>query len=351
MKRFLRRCIFYAQNYEEGMMVKKLLVFGLSLLMLLSLVGCGATNSGASATGSGEKKAIKIGIIQIVEHPALDATRLGFLETLKANGYVEGKNLTVDYQNAQGDQSVLQSIAQKFASAKLDLVLAIATPSAQAMAAATKDIPILITAVTDPVEAHLVNSMDKPGKNVTGTTDMNPIKEQFDLMKKLVPTIKKVGIIYNAGEVNSQVQVRIAKKVAADLGLGVVEATVTTSADVLQASQSLVGKVDSIYVPTDNMVVSAAQSVVQVANKNKIPIISGESSVVDKGALATIGINYSKLGKQTGDMALRILKGEKPQDMVIESQKEFDTVLNQSTINLFGLKVPQDILQKAVLVK
>lgn len=332
-------------------MVKKLLLFGLSLLMILSLVGCGATNSGASATGNGEKKAIKIGIIQIVEHPALDAARLGFLETLKSKGYVEGKNLTVDYQNAQGDQSILQSIAQKFASAKLDLVLAIATPSAQAMAAVTKDVPILITAVTDPVEAHLVNSMDKPGTNVTGTTDMNPIKEQFDLVIKLVPTVKKVGIIYNAGEVNSQVQVKLAKKLAVDLGLEVVEATVTTSADVLQASQSLVGKVDTIYVPTDNMVVSAAQSVVQVANKNKIPIISGESSVVDKGALGTIGINYGKLGKQTGDMALRILNGEKPQDMAIESQKEFDTVLNQSTIDLLGLKVPQDILSKAVLVK
>ena len=332
-------------------MVKKLLFMGLSLLMLLSLVGCGATNSGTRAPASGEKKAIKIGIIQIVEHPALDAARQGFLDTLKANGYVEGTNLTVDYQNAQGDQSILQSIAQKFSSSKLELVLAIATPSAQAMAVATKDIPILITAVTDPVETHLVNSMAKPGTNVSGTTDMNPIKEQFDLMLKLVPTVKKVGIIYNAGEVNSQVQVKLAKKIAADLGLVVVEATVTTSADVLQASQSLVGKVDAIYVPTDNTVVSAAQSVVQVANKNKIPIISGESSVVDKGALGTIGINYGKLGKQTGDMALRILKGEKPQNMAIESQKEFDTVLNQSTIDLLGLKVPQDILSKAVLVK
>jgi|SRR5680860_55487 len=332
-------------------MVKKLLVLGLSLLMLFSIVGCGATNSGASTTGGAEKKALKIGIIQIVEHPALDAARQGFIDTLKAKGYVEGTNLTVDYQNAQGDLSILQSIAQKFSSSKLDLVLAIATPSAQAMAAATKDIPILITAVTDPVEAHLVNSMDKPGTNVTGTTDMNPIKEQFDLMLKLVPTVKRVGIIYNAGEVNSQVQVKIAKEVAANLGLKVEEATVTTSADVLQASQSLIGKVNAIYVPTDNMVVSAAQSVVQVANKNKIPIISGESSVVDKGALATIGINYSKLGKQTGDMALRIINGEKPQDMAIESQKEFDTVLNQSTIDLLGLKVPQDILSKAVLVK
>ena len=327
--------------------MKKLLAFGLSLVLLLSLVGCGTANS----TGNEEQKQLKIGIVQIVEHPALDGAREGFLETLKENGYEVGKNLTFDYQNAQGDQSILQSITQKFAAAKLDLVLAIATPSAQAMASASKDIPILITAVTDPVEAKLVNSMEKPGKNVTGTTDMNPIKEQFELMQKLVPTVKKVGIIYNAGEVNSQVQVAIAKKVATDLGLEVVEATVTTSADVLQASQSLVGKVDTIYVPTDNMVVSAAQSVVQVANKNKIPIISGESSVVDKGALATIGINYKMLGKQTGEMAIRVFKGEKPQDMPIEAQKEFDTVINQTTVDLFGITVPEDISKKAILVK
>ena len=335
--------------------MKKLLALGLSLVLLLSLVGCGAAKPGVSATGNanttGEKKALKIGIVQIVEHPALDGARQGFLEALKAGGYEEGKNLTVDYQNAQGDQSVLQSIAQKFASSKPDLVLAIATPSAQAMASASKDIPILITAVTDPVAAKLVNSMDKPGKNVSGTTDMNPLKEQFELMKKLIPTAKKVGVIYNAGEINSQVQVDMAKKVAANLGLTVVEATVTTSADVLQAAQSLVGKVDTIYVPTDNMVVSAAQSVVQVTNKNKIPVISGESSVVDKGALATIGINYKKLGKQTGDMALRIFKGEKPQDMPIESQKEFDTVLNKANISLLGLTVPEDILKNATFSK
>ncbi|MCO1604412.1 MULTISPECIES: ABC transporter substrate-binding protein [Desulfosporosinus] len=331
--------------------MKKILAFGLSLVLLLSLVGCGAAKSGTSPAEKEGPKQLKIGIVQIVEHPALDSARQGFLDTLKKNGYEEGKNLTVDYQNAQGDQSILQSITQKFSSAKLDLVLAIATPSAQAMASASKDIPILITAVTDPVEAKLVNSMEKPGKNVTGTTDMNPIKEQFELMKTLVPTVKKVGVIYNAGEVNSQVQVAIAKKVATDLGLEIVEATVTTSADVLQASQSLIGKVDTIYVPTDNMVVSAAQSVVQVSQKNKIPIISGESSVVDKGALATIGVNYKKLGEQTGEMALRVVKGEKPQDMPIEAQKEFDTVLNQAAIELFGITVPEDILKKATIVK
>lgn len=331
--------------------MKKLLAFGLSLLLLLSLAGCGAAKPEANSNGNESQKPIKIGIVQIVEHPALDAAREGFLETLKANGYEEGKNLTLDYQNAQNDQSILQSITQKFAASKLDLVLAIATPSAQAMASASTSIPILITAVTDPVEAKLANSLDKPGKNVTGTTDMNPIKEQFELMKALIPNVKKVGIIYNAGEVNSQVQVGIAKTVAAELGLEITEANVTTSADVLQASQSLIGKVNAIYVPTDNVVVSAAQSVVQVSHENKIPIISGESSVVDKGALATIGINYKNLGKQTGEMALRVIKGEKPQDMPIESQKDFDTVLNQSAIDLFGITVPDDIMKKAVIVK
>lgn len=332
--------------------IKKMMGVGLSLVLSLALAGCGATqqaSGGAISSGSAENKEVKIGIIQIVEHPALDSARTGFLDTLKQNGYVEGKNLKIDYQNAQGDQSVLQSIAQKFASSKLDLVLAIATPSAQAMASASQNIPILITAVTDPVEAKLVNSMDKPGTNVTGTTDMNPLKEQFDLLKKLVPQAKKVGVIYNAGEVNSQVQVKLAKDVAKNLGLELVEATVTTSADVLQASQSLVGKVDAIYVPTDNMVVSAAQSVIQVANKNKIPIIAGESSVVDKGGLATIGINYNNLGKQTGEMALKVLKGSKPQDMAIESQKQFDTVFNKEALTLLGIKVPDDLAKTATV--
>jgi putative tryptophan/tyrosine transport system substrate-binding protein len=331
--------------------LKKVLGIGLSIVLGLGLAGCGSAKQTGTATNgntSGEK-GVKIGIVQIVEHPALDSAREGFLETLKKNGYEEGKNLTVDYQNAQGDQSVLQSIAQKFASSKLDLVLAIATPSAQAMASASQDIPILITAVTDPVEAKLVNSMDKPGTNVTGTTDMNPLKEQFDLLKKLVPQAKKVGVIYNAGEVNSQVQVKMAKEVAKNLGVEIIEATVTTSADVLQASQSLVGKVDAIYVPTDNMVVSAAQSVVQVANKNKIPIIAGESSVVDKGGLATIGINYNNLGKQTGEMALKVLKGSKPQDMAIESQKQFDTVFNKEALTLLGIKVPDDLAKTAII--
>lgn len=330
--------------------MRKILVMVTCLLIVFGLAGCGGQTGGSTTSTAPENKNIKIGIIQIVEHPALDDARMGFLETLKANGYEEGKNLTVDYKNAQGDLSTLNSIAQKFATDKPDLVLAIATPSAQAMAAASKDIPILITAVTDPVEAKLVNSVTKPGTNVTGTNDMNPIKEQFELLKKLVPAAKKVGIIYNAGEVNSQVQVKLAKQVANDMGLQIVEATVTGTADVMQAAQSLVSNVDAVYVPTDNTVVSAAQAVIQVTDKNKIPVIAGESSVVDKGGLGTIGINYKNLGKQTGDMALRVLKGEKPQDMPIESQKVFDTVINQDSVAHLGIKVPEDIAQKATMV-
>jgi len=320
--------------------MKRIVTIGLVFLLIIGLIGC------SSAKSPDESKKVSIGIVQIVEHPALDAARQGFLDTLKANGYTEGENLVVDYQNAQGDQSILQSIAQKFASADHDLVLAIATPSAQAMAGVTKDIPILITAVTDPVAAKLVDSMDKPGTNVTGTTDMNPIQDQFELLKKIVPTAKKVGILYNAGEVNSQVQVDLAKEVAKGMGIEIVEATVATSADVLQAAQSFIDKVDAIYVPTDNVVVSAAQSVVQVTNKNKIPLFAGESSVIDAGGLATIGINYENLGKQTGEMALKVLKGAKPQEMPIESQKDFDIVINDDTVKLLGIEIPQELKNK-----
>ncbi|SHN55778.1 ABC transporter substrate-binding protein [Desulfitobacterium chlororespirans] len=335
--------------------LRRMLGIGLSLVLALGLAGCGGTAPSTKETpqgaaqGSSEEKQVKIGIIQIVEHPALDAARQGFLDALKANGYEVDKNLKLEYQNAQNDQSILNSIAQKFASSDLDLILAIATPSAQAMASATDEIPILITAVTDPVEAKLVDSMDKPGGNISGTTDMNPIKEQLELLKKLVPDAKTVGVIYNAAEVNSEVQVRIVKEEAPALGLEIVETTVSSSADVLQAAQSLIGKVNAIYVPTDNMVVSAAQSVVQVANENKIPLISGESSVVDAGGLGTIGINYTNLGAQTGEMALRILDGAKPADMPVEGQKNFDIVLNQEAIDLLGIEVPADIKSKATI--
>ncbi|MGI6686536.1 MAG: ABC transporter substrate-binding protein [Bacillota bacterium] len=329
----------------------KKLVSLISFLMVVFVfvAGCGTKTGETASAGGGEadENTLKLGVIQIVEHPALDASRKGFLDVLTENGYQEGKNLIVDYKNAQGDQSNLKTISTKFVTDQMDLVLAIATPSAIAMAGETKEIPILITAVTDPVAAKLVESNDRPGANVTGTTDMTPIKEQLELLKKIVPTAHNVGVIYNSSEVNSEVQVAIAKDAAKELGLNILEATVTGSAEVMQIAQSLIGKVDAIYVPTDNVVASSIASVVALAEEHDLPLIVGERGMVDGGALGTIGIDYYKLGRQTGEMALRVINGEDPAGMPIESLKDIDIVINQGAADRMGVNVPQEILDQA----
>lgn len=327
--------------------MKKLLVLSLILAMgAMFLSGCGSKPAEEPAAESGQKT-LTLGIVQIVEHPALDDSRKGFLEVLAENGYIEGQNLTVDYQNAQGDQSNLTTITQKFAADKVGMILAIATPSAQAAATATTEIPILITAVTDPVAAKLVLSNEAPGTNVTGTNDMTPIKEQLELLKKIAPQAVKVGVIYNSSEVNSEVQVGIAKEAALGLGLEIVEGTVTGSAEVMQVAQSLIGKVDAFYIPTDNVVASSIASVVTVAEKNKLPLIVGESGMVDNGALATIGLDYYKLGRQTGEMALRVINGENPAEMAIESLKDIDVVVNLQAAARMGVTIPQELIDSA----
>lgn len=298
------------------------------------------------------KDILKVGIVQIVEHPALDAARDGFIDFLAENGYREGENIVYQVQNAQGDMANANTIAQQFKNAKLDLILAIATPTAQAVANLIKDTPILITAVTDPVDAGLVETAERPGTNVTGTNDMQPMAEQFQLILDVVPDAATVGIIYNAGETNSVIQVRIAKEIAGKLNLAVIEATADNSAAVLQAAQSLAGRVDVIYVPTDNTVVSAISSVIKVAEENKIPVIAGEENAVTQGALATVGINYYRLGRQTGEMALRILKGEaRPETMPIESQRETELVINEDAAKAMGVDIPGELRAKARIVQ
>lgn len=324
--------------------MKKLLTVLMMLIMVAALGGCSAKTE---TDNTQQTKQVKLGIIQIVEHSALDAARQGFLDVLSENGYVDGQNLSVDYQNAQGDQGNLQTIARKFVQDKCDLVLAIATPSAVTMANETSEIPILITAVTDPVSAKLVKSNEKPDTNVTGTSDMNPVADQLKLVKEIVPDAKKVGIIYNSSEVNSQVQVDIADKAAPGLGLELKKVTVTASSEVMQAAQSMVGQVDAIYIPTDNMVVSSLAAVIKVAEDNKIPVFAGESNSVENGALATVGIDYYQLGRMTGEMALRIIKGEKPQDMAIEQQQGTDLVLNLKAAQNMGVTVPESVIARA----
>ncbi len=321
--------------------MKKTGIILLMLVLALTISACGGKK------GDGK---VSIGINQLVTHDALDASRVGFLDALKENGYVEGENLEVDVQNAQGSQDTALLISNKFVSDKKDLIFAIATPSAMASAQATKDhqnIPVIITAVTDPVDAGLADSLESPGGNVTGTTDMNPVKEQLALVKQLT-TGTRVGIIYNSGESNSEVQVVIAKAAAAELGLELVITTISNSSEVKAAAESLSSKVDAFYVPTDNTVVSALDSVIEVAGSNKLPIVAGEAESVKQGALITYGLDYYNLGFQTGQMAAKMLKeGLKPKDMPIESQKQPKLYINETAAKKIGITIPQDLLDRA----
>lgn len=332
--------------------MKKLFrIMTLIMAIITMFIAAGCSNGSSNAEQAKSKK-LTVGIVQYMDHSALDAARVGFIAALKDNGYVEGQNITVDLQNAQGDQSNLSTISDRFVSNKVDLVLAIATPAAQSIAGKTKDIPILATAVTDFKSAKLVNSAAAPGGNVSGTTDMNPIKEQIDLLKKLAPNAKKVGVLYTSSEDNSILQAKLAKEAIEKLGLTYVEATVTNSNDVQQATQSIVSKSDAIYVPTDNVFASAMPVVHGVTSKSKTPVITGESGMVNNGGLATLGINYQKLGYQTGLMAVKILKGEaKPATMPIESSTEFDFAINGTVAKEIGLTIPADLEKYVIKAK
>lgn len=319
----------------------KMCALALALVMLVAALALAVQAKEAA-------KKIKIGVMQIVEHPALDAARKGFVDSLAEAGYLEGKNVIYDFQNAQGDMSVAQSIAQKFVNDRVDMILAIATPTAQAAAQATDKIPILITAVTDPKAAGLVKSIEKSGTNVTGTSDLNPVAQQIELVLKFAPKAKRVGIVYNAGETNSLVQVDLAEKATKALKLSLVKASCSNSSGVYEAAQSLVGRVDAIYVPTDNTVVSALESVVKVAESAKLPLIVGEGDSVKRGGLATVGINYYELGKQTGRIALKVIKGANPADMPIEYLLgKAELMINLKAAKAMGVKVPESLLKEA----
>ncbi|KAA0257984.1 ABC transporter substrate-binding protein [Deferribacter autotrophicus] len=295
-------------------------------------------------------KVIKVGITQIVEHPALDACRKGIIDKLKELGYIEGKNIEYDIQIAQGNIATANQIAKKFVGDKKDIIIAIATPTALAVANATKKIPIVISAITDPVGAKLVKSLERPGTNVTGTTDMSPVKEQLNLFNELNIKVKNIGVIYNAGEANSRTLVKLTKKYSKEYGWNVVEATVTNSSGVLMAAKSLVGRVDGIYIPTDNTVVSALEAVLQVAYDNKIPVITGDTDSVERGALASLGMNYYKLGLQTGEIVYKIIHGANPATTPVETLKDLELFINLKAAKKMGVNVPEEMIKKATKV-
>ncbi|MBM7554290.1 ABC transporter substrate-binding protein [Thalassobacillus pellis] len=318
--------------------MKKGLV-GIALLLMLSMTLLAGCNSDAS----GDEK-VTIGVTQIVEHPSLDAAFEGFKKALADNGYVEGENVTYDVQIAQGDMNNAQTIANNFVGDNVDMIFANATPSAQSALNATKEIPIIFTSVTDPIGAGLVESFDKPGENITGTSDTHPdaIPKTINFIVEELQ-VKSIGVVYNSGEQNSAVQVETIKEILKGTNVELVEASVSTSAEVKQAAESLVGRADAIYIPTDNTVVSAFESVVDVAQTEDIPLFAGDLDSVARGAIAGSGFNYEDLGYETGEMAVQILKGEKePSEIPVSYPKSLKLVINKEAAEKQGVEVKEE---------
>jgi putative ABC transport system substrate-binding protein len=288
-----------------------------------------------------------VAVTQIVEHPALDACRQGILDELKAAGYEEGRNLKFVYESAQGNPGTAVQIARKFVGDNPTVIVPISTPSAQAVVAATSDIPVVFTAVTDPLGAKLISNMEKPGGNVTGMTDLSPIAQHLELIREITPNAAKIGVPYNPGEANAVTLVDLLKQYAPAQKLEIVTAAATKSADVLAATQSLIGKVDAIYVPTDNTIVSAFEAVVKVGVDNQIPVYAGDTDSVARGAVAALGFNYYDVGRQTGKIVVRVLKGEKPGDIPVEGVKITELYVNPGAAEKMGVTIPEAVIAKA----
>lgn len=323
-------------------MKKKLLAMLLVVVMALVVVtGCGG--------GSDSGDVVKIGIIQQMQHASLDEAYEGFVDGLADAGYVEGENLEIDYQNASGEVSNCQSICEVFKSNNDDLVLAIATNAAQSAVSTFQETetPVLFTAVTDPVDAGLVESLEDPGKNVTGTSDLPVIADQVTVIKEIQPDCEKIAILYTSSEANSKVQAKQAEAAAKELGMEVVVQTSSSSNDIPQVISSVAGDVDAIYLPADNAFASAMATVNSKAVEYQVPVYAGVEAMIEEGAIATTAIDYYELGKQTAAQAVRIIEGESAADIPVEYQSEFALVVNKTFAESVGVTIPQTVLDKA----
>lgn len=318
-------------------------------VLVIGLVGYGifqGTRSEKAATyDSGAKKeTYRVGVLQLVSHPALDQIYEGIKEGLADEGLEEGKNLKLLFQNGQGDQSKLNTMSQQLVQDKADVLVGIATPAAQALDnnVKKKDIPIVLGAITDPKGAGLVASNDKPGANITGVSDQPPVGEIIQLAKKLLPDAKKVGMLYSSSEMNSQFQVAEATKKAESLGLEVVNKPVATTNEVAQTVQVLAQEVDFVFIPLDNTIANAMETVSQEATKQKLPVFPSVETMVEQGGVATVGISQKELGVQTGKMAAKIAKGESdPATTPIYTFSKGETIVNRAQAELFGINVDQ----------
>lgn len=308
-----------------------LLVVGILLTSLISLHQLKADK---------KKDVFRIGISQFITHQSLDATREGFVDELAKQGYIEGNNIEIDLQNAQGEQRNLKTISQQLAESS-DVVLAIATPSAQSLANTTQTTPVIFSAVTDPVSAKLVESREHPGGNVTGTSDQSSdaISTQINLIKKVLPKAKTIGILYTQSEANSVVQKDEAKRLLEEKGFTVVEKTILDSNNVKAAAESLMAEVDMVFVPTDNIISSTMETVKQVSIKHKVPVFGGSTEMIAVGGLYNYGTNYEELGRQTARMLIRVLKGEKPENIAVELPEKLELHTNQEMADALGIDI------------
>ena len=298
---------------------------------------------------AGAAQAQTVKVLSIVDHPALDAIRDGVRAELKAEGYGDDK-LKWEYQSAQGNTGTAAQIARKFVGDKPDVIVAIATPAAQSVVAATKTVPVVYSGVTDPVAAQLVKGWGPSGANVTGVSDKLPLDRQVALIKRVVPNAKTVGMVYNPGEANSVVVVKELKEILAKQGMTLKEAAAPRTVDIGPAAKSLIGKVDVIYTNTDNNVVSAYEALVKVANEAKIPLVAGDTDSVKRGGIAALGINSGDLGRQTGKVVARILKGEKPGAIASETSSNLELFVNTGAAAKQGVTLAPDLVKEAKTV-
>lgn len=288
-----------------------------------------------------------VAITQIVEHPALDATHEGVKDELAARGYKDGDNLRLMHESAQSNSAIASQIARKFVGESADVIVAIATPSAQTVAAAARNIPVVFAAVTDPVGAKLVKGTDAPGANITGVSDMSPIEKHLDMLQRIMPDAKRIGTVYNPGEANAVSLVELLEERMEARGLTLVKGAATKTSEVLGAARSLVGKADAIYLTTDNTVISAAEAVISVGERADIPVFAADTATVDRGAVAAMGFDYYDHGRQAGVMVARILEGEKPADMPFETMEKVKLFINPEAAERMGITLSEDVIADA----
>lgn len=328
-------------------MKKLMTVLMILVLSMAMMTGCGSNDQGEVPQG----ETFKVGILQLMEHPSLNTIRESIIAGLADEGYTDGENLEIDYKNGQNDMTNMKTIAQAFVADKCDVIVAIATPAAQAVLSETTEIPIIFAAVTDPVDAELVDSLENPGGNVSGTSDEVSAEAIMELAKQITPGFKTIGALYSAGEDNSDSVVKGLKEYAAANGYEVVESTVTNTSEVQQAAQYLADKVDVVYSPIDNTVASSMAVATEIFNNAKIPFYVSADSMVQDGGLATYGIDYTVLGKETGKMVAQIFGGADVSKMAVVKMSDMNIYVNTKTADAIGVEIPQSILEKATVLE